>query len=173
MSKSKDSDTSEYLTSTGLTITLTRVDPIFLQSVANSVKLPKTPVYEVKTAGGRIETHRMDEVAAKQLEGGESIWQAWKDDYAAAQAEQAERIMRALFYMGTACELPSNGWEKKYQFLGINIPDDPDEKRSFYLASELPLKDVVGLTSEISKLTGISEDAIRQSEDAFRSVLSK
>jgi len=158
-----------YETSTGLKIKISAVDPMFMQTVVNSVPLPKVPTYEVTTVSGRVEVHRMDEKSAEQLENGKSVWQAYKEERALAQNEQNQRVMKAIFLMGTECEIPNTNWEKKWRFLDIQVPTDPDEKRAFYLTSELPAADQVGLMSAIMRLAGVDEVLVKQAEDAFRS----
>ena len=91
--RSKAASTTEFVSSAGIRVTLKPVDPLFIQAVSSSVKIPKHPVYEVKTASGRIETHKMDKLAAAQLENGQSIWDNYIEELAAAQTEQSDRIL--------------------------------------------------------------------------------
>jgi len=121
--------TSVFTTSSGVEVTLKPVDPIFIQSVSSTVKIPKAPFYEVTTISGRTERHKMDAVAAKQLENGQSIWDQYIEERNEAQTEQSNRILRAILYMGTEVEVPGQDWEKKFRFLGVDIPDDEDERR--------------------------------------------
>lgn len=168
-SAAKTANKSEFETSTGLKIQISAVDPMFMQTVVNSVPLPKAPTYEVTTMSGRVEVHRMDAIAAKQLENGESIWQAYLEERTYAQNEQNQRVMKAIFLMGTQCEIPEGNWEKKWRFLNIPIPTDEEEKRAFYLTAELPAADQVALMSAIMRLAGVDENIVKQAEDTFRS----
>lgn len=168
-SGTKQSDKEVFETSTGMKIKISAVDPMFMQTVVNSVPLPKVPTYEVTTISGRVEVHRMDEKSAQQLDNGIAIWQAYREEKSMAQNQQNERVMKAIFLMGTECDIPQTNWEKKWRFLGIQVPVDADEKRAFYLTSELPVQDQVALMSAIMKLAGVDENLVRQAEDTFRS----
>lgn len=160
--------TAEFTTSSGVKVLLKPVDPIFIQSVSSSVKIPKTPTYEVTTVSGRVERHKMDAKAAEQLPDGTSLWQQYIDERNEAQTEQSNRILRAILYMGTEVELPSHDWEKKFRFLGIDVPDDPDERRVFYLTSELTTQDTMALMTQVMRLTGVDEEVVQRAEEAFR-----
>jgi hypothetical protein len=160
--------TEVYTTSDGREVQIARVDPMFIQRVINSVKMPKRPSYEIKTLSGRTETHLMDAESAKETPGGEDIWEQYSTELAQATNEQNSRLMNALFYMGTKCDVPDDGWESKWSFLGIDVPEKPDERRAFYLTSELPTEDTIGLMSAILRLTGVPEESLREAQDAFR-----
>lgn len=168
MATNKAKKDNVYTTKAGLEITVKAVDPVFVQRAMASVEMPKRPTYEAKTFGGRYEIHPMDAESAKQTIGGKALWDFYQERLTAAQLKQNDVTIKALFLLGTECELPNNGWESKYRFLDILVPDNPDEKRAFYLASELPVEDISGLTSAIMKLTGVSEEAIADAEAAFR-----
>lgn len=163
-----ESDAGVFVTSTGLKVKVTRVDPMFIQAVVTANPVPRPPTYEVQTVTGRTEVHRMDAVSAKQLENGMSQWQAYLDERAAAQVAQNDRVMKAMFLVGAECEVPDNGWEKKWKFLGVPVPTDPDERRVFYLMAELPAADVTGLMSAIMRLAGVDEEIVAEAEAAFR-----
>lgn len=167
-SKNNKSKNEVYETSTGLKVRIQAVDPMFMQTVVNSAPLPKAPTYEVTTMSGRVEVHRMDAKSAEQLENGMSIWQAYMEERAYAQAEQNQRVMKAIFLMGTQVDVPEDGWEKKWRFLNVPVPTDPDERRAFYLMSELPAVDTVGLMSAVMRLAGVDEAIVKQAEDTFR-----
>ncbi len=166
--KSGEDEKDVFVTSKGLKVRVSPVDPMFMQAVVNSVSIPKTPVYEVKTVTGRTEVHRLDEKAAAQMPDGLSIWEAFLEERSAALALQNERVMKAMFLVGAETEVPDNGWDKKWQMLGVEVPTDPEERKIFYLRSELSGEDVTGLMSAIMRAGGVDEEMIRQAEDAFR-----
>lgn len=157
-----------FVTSDGIEIRLRKVNPVFMQSVVNSVKIPKPPTYETTTISGRKETHQMDEVSAQQLPDGESIWRNYVTERDLALAEQSSRLARAIFYTGTDCEVPDTDWKDKYDFVGVEVPTKEGELRAFYLMNELQPEDTAGLMTAIMRLTGVDEEMIQQAEDAFR-----
>lgn len=169
VNKSKKNDV--YVTKAGLEITLKTVDPSIIQQVMRSVPMPKRPTYEAKTFGGRYETHPLDEESAAQTPGGTAQWEAYQADLVQAQAEQNDRVTKALFMYGTDCEVPENGWAAKHEFLGLYVPVEPDMRRAHYLSSELSAEDLGNLITAIMRRTGVSEEAIADAEAAFRSAV--
>lgn len=160
-----------FTTGKGLKIELRRVDPVFLQSVISSVKMPEVPTYTTTTISGRTETHRMDEQAAKETEGGEKLWREYQEELSRASSEQTERSLRALFLDGT---VPPKGafvdpqWQKKMNIIGVRLPDDPDELWVMYLMMAMTSDDIIRMSSHIMRLTGVDEELIQQAEDSFR-----
>jgi hypothetical protein len=165
------SKTEVFKTSDGREVQISRVDPMFIQRVINSVKMPKRPTYEVKTLSGRTETHLMDEASATETPGGEDIWKQYSDELTQATNEQNSRLMNALFYMGAKFDVPDDGWESKWNFLGIDVPEKTQERVAFYLTSELATEDTIGLMTAILRLTGVPEESLREAQDAFRNTV--
>lgn len=158
----------KFTASTGLEVTIKPVDAMFLQKVINSVPKPKRPTYTAVTASGRREEHLLDPESAKSNPADMEKWAAFVEERANADRVQNERVMNALFYSGTECEIPNDGWREKWEFLGVAIPENPNELRAFYLSSELPSKDAVDLMSAILRMTGVDEETLKNAEDAFR-----
>lgn len=160
---------STYTTKKGLVVKLTRVDPVQMNRVIQSVKMPKRPTYETVTASGRVESHVMDEQAAKETPGGIELWKYYIEEKGIAASEQNDRLMRFLFHQGTEATIPEDGWRTKWEFAGIEPPPAKDvvATRAFYLANELESEDVIGLTSAILRLGGVDEKALADAEAAF------
>lgn len=144
-----------------------RVNPSLVQRVISSVKLPPRPVYETKTFSGRVETHPMDEVSAAQTPGGDGIWQQYLEDKKEANLKRNERLAAVLFSRGTEYTLPNNQWESEHEALGIEVPTEPGLKRAHFLATELEPEDINDLITEILRLTGVTEDKIKEAEATF------
>lgn len=160
-----------FTTGRGMKIELRRVDPVFLQSVISSVKMPEIPTYKTTTVSGREETHKMDKEAAEQTEGGKEIWQSYEEDLARKSSEQTERSLRALFLDGT---VPPTGafvdqeWQRKMEIIGVTLPEDPIELWVMYLMMAMSSDDIIRMSSHIMRLTGVDEELIQQAEDSFR-----
>ncbi|HUW94627.1 MAG TPA: hypothetical protein VMW58_02475 [Anaerolineae bacterium] len=167
----KKKDKEIFTTGKGMKIELRSVDPVFLQSVISSVKMPPVPTYTTTTISGRKETHKMDAQAAKETEGGEEIWKEYQEDLTRASSEQTERSLRALFLDGT---VPPTGefidpqWQRKMEIIGVTIPDDPVELWVMYLMMAMTSDDIIRMSSHIMRLTGVDEELIQQAEDSFR-----
>ena len=160
-----------FTTGTGVKIDLKRIDPVFLQAVISSVKMPDRPTYTATTVSGRTETHMMDEDSAKQTEGGEKIWETYQEELSRASSLQTERSLRALFLDGTVCPkgaFVDPQWEKKMRIIGVDLPSDPEELWVMYLMMSLSSDDIIRMSTQIMRLTGVDEETIQQAEDSFR-----
>lgn len=173
MSKGKQVVDDRFLfkSSKGVEIRLQSVDPLFLQTVSRSVKIPEVPTYETKTMSGRIEVHPFDAKAAEQTPGGVEIWQKYQSELADAIAEQNDRVLRAAFLDGTVRpkEWHDERWFKRMRIVGIDLPDDEDELWVMYLLTTLSQEDIATLTTKIIRLTGVPEEMIEAAEEIFRS----
>lgn len=152
----------------GERIEVFKVSPSLVQKVISSVKPVKRPTYETKTFSGRVEVHPMDEVVAEQTPGYQGVWDQYIEDKAEVEAERNERLATVLLSRGTRYSLPS-GWEEEHEALGLIIPTEPNAKRAHYLAVELDPEDLNDLVKEILRLTGITEEKIKEAEASFRS----
>jgi hypothetical protein len=171
MAVAKKKKTEIFTTGDGLKIELKRIDPVFLQSVISSVKMPEKPTYTATTVSGRTETHPMDEESAKQTEGGEAIWERYQEELSRASSLQTERSLRALFLDGTACPkgaFVDPKWQNKMRIIGVDLPSDPEELWVMYLMMSLQSDDIIRMSTHIMRLTGVDEEVIQQAEDSFR-----
>lgn len=152
----------------GERIEVFKVSPSLVQKVIQSVKTVKRPTYETRTFSGRVEVHPMDEVVAQQTPGYQGVWDQYLEDKAEMEAERNERLATVLLSRGTKYALPT-GWEEEHEALGITVPTEPNAKRAHYLAVELDPEDLNDLVKEILRLTGITEEKIKEAEASFRS----
>lgn len=168
-------DDRYFTTKSGLEIELLPVDPMKMKRARDSVRLPKRPTYETRTASGKVETWPLDEVSAEQVPNGKSRWQAYLQDREDALSEQNDKVVNAIFFFGTKIkgELPT-GWEAAQLAVGIDIPSHPDPaidkelKKAHYLATELDTSDFRRLLSAIMRRSGASEEDIEEAEGTFR-----
>lgn len=159
----------------GTKIKLLPVQPMLLNKVMTSVTIPKRPTYETRSISGKVQVHPMDEKAAKETPGGETMWVYYQEESESALSEQNSRVVNAIMVMGTECDIPQTGWQDKQRALGIEIPTDPDLLRAHYLLTHISdpaeLNEII---SKIMRLTGVSEEVISQAEGSFqRSVRSE
>lgn len=151
----------------GERIEVFKVSPSLVQKVIASVKPVKRPTYETKTFSGRVEVHPMDELVAQQTPGYQGMWDQYLEDKAEMEAERNERLATVLLSRGTRYALPT-GWEEEHEALGLVIPSEPNARRAHYLAVELDPDDLNDLVREILRLTGITEEKIKEAEASFR-----
>lgn len=152
----------------GARIEVFKVSPTLVQKVIQSVKLPKRPTYETRTFSGRVEVHPMDEVVAQQTPGYQGLWDQYVEDKAQAEADRNERLASVLLSRGTRYTLPDTGWVDEHEAMGLEVPTEPNMRRAHYLAVELDPEDLNDLVKEILRLTGITEERIKEAEDSFR-----
>jgi len=164
----KDAD-NVFRTDDGRKIRIKAVDPLFIQTVSRSVKMPDTPTYTTVTSSGREEIWKMDEVSAKQTEGGEEIWAKYKAGVDEAQGNQMERTIRAIFLDGTIRDedFYDQKWERRMHIVGVELPEDLDERWVMYLSSSLSTGDIIKLSAKIMELTGVPEEFIAAAEESF------
>lgn len=160
----------ELVLKDGTTVALKNVDPIFIQTVINSVEYPKRPTYEVKMASGRIDKYPMDEKVAEQSPELAPLWTKYRMDTQAAEAEQMKRMTRALILDGTVMPevWEDREWERRMKIVGIDLPEDPEELWVVYLESKMTTAESVALTGKIMRRTGVPEEFILAAEDSFR-----
>lgn len=160
----------ELVLEDGLVIKLRNIDPIFVQTVINSVEFPKKPTYEVKLASGRIEHYPMDALVAEQSPELEPIWTLYKLEQARAETEQMKRMTRALILDGTIIpdQWDDPRWERRMKIVGIELPDDPEERWVMYVESKMKTEETVALTNKIMRRTGVPEEYLTATEDTFR-----
>ena len=152
----------------GLEIITKQVNPSMIQRVMASTEIPKRPTYETKTASGRVLVFPMDEQAAKETPGGENQWEYYQETLTNSRMEQNNKVVNALFLLGTECSLPSDGWEELDEALGLDVPEKENLKRAHFLMTHLQPRDIIGLTTDIMRETGVDEAVIQEAEDSFR-----
>ncbi len=166
--KDDSEDPDIYVCEDGLKVKVKQIPPMILQKVMSSVSMPERPTYEAKTISGRVEIWPLDAESAKEEPHGEARWNYYQEQLLAKQNEQNERVTLATFLFGTECEIPENGWDKKHEFLGLSVPTDPDERRAYYLATELSATDISNLMSKIMGTLQLPEEVIADAENSFR-----
>lgn len=133
------------------------------------------PTYEVKLElEGTSEFHPY---TIKTIEDASSEdKEKWRLHLKAVEEMQEEMQERTglIFLEGILYDLPEDdSWiAKRKKLFGDDIPEDPDEKRLYYINNVLlkTIADKTNLTLEIQKLsmTGADEEAIAAYEDMFR-----
>lgn len=158
----------------GLEVKIRQSSPDFLmkmQKVFGAVKMPQRPKYQARTLTGRMEEHYMDETAAKQTPGGEKQWKEYKELLVEAKTQQNDRVGLAIMYYGVDFVPPETGWEDEQSFLGIEVPQIPEQKKAHFLNSELDPEDMAAIISKVMRSAGMDEGLVKEAEDSFRSAI--
>lgn len=159
----------EWRSSKGVVVKIRPVQPLLISKVVASVKIPQTPVYEVRTLGGAIERHPYDADVAAETPGGLTLWNDYLTRRRQAESEQNEKVANALFVFGTHVDDLPTGWEDMHIAAGIDVPTEANAKRAYWLATELSAYEVTALIKAIMKLSGVTEEEIGEAGDSFRS----
>ena len=128
------SELGVHTTRKGVAIQLRLFSPALQDKVRQSVEFPPVPIYEAKTAGGGKEEH---EYTADMIETDEekAMWQEYQGKLLAANLMLFERFGKLALIRGTEVDIP-DGWEKEQELFGIEVPDDPVERKLHYLETE-------------------------------------
>lgn len=166
----KKTDNHTYTTEAGMVLHLKPISIYEMQAVEEAIKsdymrkgeLIEPPMYEVEVAGGGTQKHVLtadtlikegDEVetAKRQLD-----WQLYQDALNRMQKEVSQ-IQTMLMLEGIDIELPEPGsaWEKRCKRLHIPIPEDEDERLTFYKMSYVlrTPTDLINAQAEIMQLS--------------------
>lgn len=153
----------------GLRIELLPVQPMLLNKVMTSIETPRRPTYETRTVSGKVQNLPMDEKAAKETPGGEVQWQYYLEETERALTEQNNRVVNAIFVMGTNFDIPEDGWDQIQVAIGVEVPTQPALRRAHFLITAISdpaeLNEII---SKIVRLTGVSEEVIAQAENTFQ-----
>lgn len=153
----------------GIKFKLQAVDLAYIQTVMETIEIPEPPTYTTDIAGGRTQTHIMDEQAALETEGGVETWKNYTENRDRALLEQAERMMRAAFLDGTIPpkQWYDESWERRMRITRVPIPSDGEESWVLYLVMSMEIEEKTSLVNRILSLSGVPEDMIQASEGSF------
>ncbi len=141
-----------YTTEDGLVLKLKRVTQVLLNAVSVRVKqewanggepveIPTFTVTEGK-ADSQTFQHRVTEKGntldikddPEQTRINRIMWDAHKDALERLTSAQQEAQVQAMFMFGITCDFPEEGeWTAQLKFAGLEVPEDPIEKRFAYL----------------------------------------
>jgi hypothetical protein len=128
------SERGVHVTRKGVAIKLRLFSPTLQDKVRQSVEFPETPIYVAKTAGGGKEEH---EYTADMIETDEEkvMWAEYQGKLIGARLVLYERLGRLALIRGTEVDIPS-GWEKEQALFGVEVPDDPTERKLHWIETE-------------------------------------
>jgi hypothetical protein len=163
----------QYVTSSGLEVTLRGLPPLVPQRIDSSIEYPSKPTYDVTTASGDVETYEHD---VKSLESDEDK-QAW-DDYLEgmndAETELTEKLLYAVLLecveMGEYKEEFAS-WKKRQKLMGIVLSEDEDENKFYFMQTEVfhDQDDIGEILTIVMNLTGVSMEELAEVRDTFPS----
>jgi len=185
--KVKGVDLTTYTTQKGLTIKLMPVNRLTIQMIRSGVRAEfreagepiATPTYEAKTVADDVEELPLD---AKSLEvpGDEEetkrrteVWAAHQDALTRLGEEEQNRVTRYQLIEGVDVEVP-DGFDAKMEKYGIEVPEDPDDRRLLYIMTTAltTMQEVFDVTIRLMALTNraeLTQEMLEAAEATFRS----
>jgi len=160
-----------HVTRRGVAIRLCLFSPVLQDKVRASVEFPAVPIYEAETAGGGKEEH---EYTADMIETDEEreMWAEYTAKRVAAELMLYERLGKLALVRGTEVDIP-DGWQEEQALFGLDVPDDPTERKLHYLETEAveSNQDLSELILAILRYQSATEEERAAAADSFKSPL--
>lgn len=138
--------------SSGITVTTKPVSVRLLELFQLSHLEPEPPMVEAVIVGGDTELIPNPEDPA-YLELKAEFNKRATDDF-----------LNLIFEFGVDLDLPEDdSWERKLKRIGMTIPEDPDDKRLFYIQTiVMPdfVSDLANISASVLRQSGVDEEAI-------------
>lgn len=182
-------DLTTYTTERGMTIELLPTSQLLLSMIRGGVRREfldakepiDVPTYSSKTVAGDVQKFPLDEKSlevkgdAEETERRKAAWAAHQDAIQRMWAEERRRVMRYQFSEGIVAEIPDT-WDARMKKLGVEVPEDPDERKVFYIMTELlptmpEMMDVVIRLTALANRATLSQEMLEAAEATFRSSL--
>jgi len=169
-----------YITEEGMELRLKHVSSNLLTQITRAIEFPKPPTYKVELASGDVEEYDHDETTLEVEDDEEATrqnkraWEKYKKELDEANADAMRLQTRAMLFKGIDIELPEEtDWIEELEILGVDIPDNKTDLKILYIETEVlkSLRDMLEVTVELMKLSGVRGEAIDKIESSFRSLL--
>jgi len=149
--------------SNGARVNIKPVPPYLIDRIRDTVPLPKPPMVEIKTAWGGTEEWPHENDAE------------YKAALKLAEEKQADKLWKAEFLLGIADDPPPDEeWTENLTRFGIEIPEDPQEKKLLWVETVLIAKgtDAWKLIYAIRSAARPTKEEISELAESFRGDLS-
>lgn len=165
-----------YTSSKNVILALRPVSQFKIDTLRSSKSEIPAPTYEAKVVGGGVQEYPLDETIAKN-KGRLDEWNDYLDAKAKGEAAHAKKFLELMIWEGVDVVVPDAGsdWQKSNEYFGIVIPDNPIERKLFYVYNELlgTPEDIGDLIAEIFAASKIDEEAVAKLRTSFRSGVSR
>jgi len=131
----------EYTSARGITVTFLPLPPTIVEQIeviyAQEVPRPEPPTYTEFALGGIEVVQAHNETTIKGDPEAEVAFDAYKKALAAWTDEVNTRLARYVQVNCVDFDLPeSDDWIKRQEYAGLKVPDDPFDRRLYYLRTE-------------------------------------
>lgn len=174
MAKQVQDERFTYTTAGGKVVNLTPVPPLQAQMVRGAAEKEAIKLYgEAKKPTYTTPQDETFEHDATSLETDEdkAAWLEYQRIQAAIDAHISEKMLRFFLYHGVdAKPLDGDQWESEQKYFGIEVPDDPIERKIHYIQSELifAASDIQGITTKLLELAGVRPEVVEAAAATFR-----
>lgn len=159
----------EFTNSTGLTVRITAINQATLARLHSARQIPQPPTYTVPVVGGGTETHNHT-AETLETEADKIAWATYQIQLRTEQMEFNRRFYEFVVLFGIISDPPDDGWEKRYNRLGLSVPDDPIERKLFWVENEVLVtpEDGAGLFLAVLRMSETDKEAAEQIAAGFR-----
>lgn len=163
-----------FVNSVGREIKLAPVPQMLVEKVRDaamrSVDVPPAPTYEVQIGDGEGTATYYHDATSVQTPEEKAAWDAYQAALARQNQAAATRVMNFYYTRGIAEEM-DGGWEAEQRYFGVEIPEDPIERKLHWIQTELLVSpvDFQEAIVAIMEASGVDEEATRAARSSFRS----
>ena len=170
------SEVKTYSSSKGVTLRLKPVSQFKIDTLRTSKEEIPAPVYEATTVGGDKLNYPLDEEIARN-QGRLPEWNAYLEKKKVFDADHAKKFMELMIWEGVDVDVPDcdSEWQKSSDYFGIKVPENPIERKLFYVYNELlgTPEDIGELISQIFSVSQIDEEAVAKLRSSFRAGIQR
>jgi len=172
----------QYTTERGIEIDIIPI-PLLLDQIRNAHQHPPAPTYTEQTASGgerEVEITAEDMAAAKQhnpewYKEHAEAWESYQAEREVSETALNEKLLNAVALKAVRVEIPDlwdGDWITEQQFLGLEPPENPLQRRVHYVKTE-----VIGGTRDVIRIMAlasgaeVNEEVLARAESSFRDFL--
>lgn len=168
-----------YMTAGGKQVELTLIPPLQAQMVRDAAEREaikqfgeaKKPTY--KTEMDEVLEHDETSITDERTpDEDKAAWLKWQETQASIDNHIAQQMMRFFLYYGVAVDPDTDTtWQGRQKFFGIEIPEDPIERKIHYIQTEMIFSpdDIQGITTRLMTLAGVRQEVVDAAVNSFRS----
>lgn len=178
-----NSGIQSWTSSRGITIKLAPLSPLLIEKmklgVDRDIGVPKKPTYEtIVGTGENITTQEIehDEKSIEETPQDKPKWDAYVAHVKKHEAELNARFLRAVKMMVVRFDMPEDdGWIEIQKMIGVDVPDDPDERRIHYLDTEIlgDPQDLFEIATRATMAGGLDKESRAAAIALFRGAIQK
>jgi hypothetical protein len=165
-----------FTTSKGVGLSLKAVSQFKIDALRAAKADIPVPTYKFQVVGGEEQEYPLDAEIAKNKDRLDE-WIEYVLSKNKAESEYAKKFFEMMVWEGVDITVPGteSDWQKTSEYFGIKIPENPIERKTFYVYNELigTAEDVGELIAGILSVSGVDEKAVSTIRESFRPGISR